>query len=46
MNDETKKYKKNILKKIIDLIISLFFSPKEKKEKKDTSKSDDIYPMW
>ena len=34
MNDETSTNKKNILKKIIDFIINLFFSSK-KKEKKD-----------
>ena len=45
MNDETSTNKKNILKKIIDFIINLFFSSK-KKEKKNPSKTDDIYPMW
>ena len=44
MNEELKEPKKNIIKRLIDLLIN-FFSIETKKKKK-TSKTDDIYPMW
>ena len=43
--EELKKPKKNIIKKFIDLLMN-FFSIESKKKRKETSKADDIYPMW
>ena len=45
MNEELKEPKKNIIKRLIDLLIN-FFSIASKKKKTKTSKTDDIYPMW
>ena len=45
MNKELREPKKSIIKKLIDFFIN-FFSIKSKKEKKESSKTDDIYPMW
>ena len=45
MKEEIKKPKNSIIKRLIDFFINVF-SVKSKKEKKETSKTDDIYPMW
>jgi hypothetical protein len=45
MNEELKEPKKSFIKKLIDFFIN-FLPFKSKKEKKESSKTDDIYPMW
>jgi hypothetical protein len=45
MNEELKEPKKSFIKKLIDFFIN-FLPIKSKKEKKESSKTDDIYPMW
>ncbi len=45
MNKEDKTQSKSIIKKLVDFFINIF-SIKSKQEKKESSKTDDIYPMW